>query len=95
MEPPLCSSPHHLSGLTVARLRLAQLVSVENRREQRYLTILQWKACPPTLAQSSPNVISVSRTSNASLDCGILSDPPAKVIIAIISKNIIINALLD
>ena len=38
MEPPLCSSPHHLSGLTVARLRLAQLVSFEKRRELRYLT---------------------------------------------------------
>ena len=49
---------------------------------------------PPTLAQSSPNVMSVSRTSNASLDCGILSDPPAKVIIAI-TNIIIINAFLD
>ena len=32
MEPPLCASPHHLSGLTVARLRLAQLVSFEEKK---------------------------------------------------------------
>ena len=32
VEPPLCSSPHHLSGLTVARLRLAQLVSFAKKR---------------------------------------------------------------
>ena len=32
MEPPLCSSPPHLSGLTVARLRLAQLVSFAKKK---------------------------------------------------------------
>ena len=41
MEPPLCSSPHHLSGLILARLRLAQLVCFEREKNRRILGINQ------------------------------------------------------
>ena len=88
VEAPRCASPGHLRGLKVATLRLAQLVS-SSENIQVLCTWNYWfcrpsniwatQACPPTLAQSSASVLSVSHKSNASLDCTVVSDPPAQV----------------